>query len=184
MKILAVDQARRGGWAIFDYDKKRLLKYGTYNFPDKRYSFPQAVKLIETYVENLIFSNNIDAVFIEDINLRFSALVFKKLAQLQGVLINLFEKTGILYDCVPPSTWQNYCKTRGRTTKEIKSGTLEANTSGKKESKVLSIEFVEDHFGVSTRDDNMADAICIGWYVVNNTDIFPQKSNLKEKSAK
>lgn len=183
MKILSIDQARHGGWAIYDYEKKKLLKYGTYNFPDKRYSFPQAVKLIETYVENLIFANNVDAVFIEDINLRFSALVFKRLAHLQGVLINLFEKTGILYDCVYPTMWQNYCKARSRTSKEVKADTTEAAKTGKHNSKALSLEFVKTQFGVDTRDDNLADAICIGWYVVNNIEI--QKSdNLKEKSAK
>ena len=41
---------------------------------------------------------------------------FKKLAQLQGVLINLFEKNEYLYDFVAPTQWQNYCKARGRTT--------------------------------------------------------------------
>lgn len=184
MKILAIDQARNGGWAIFDYNRKKLLKYGAFSFPEKRYTFPQAVKLAENCVENLIFSNEVDAVFIEDINLRFSAQIFKKLAQLQGVLINLFEKTGIVYGCIYPTTWQNFCRARGRTVKESRNAVVTANVEGKKQSKALSIEFVYDQFGVVTSDDNMADAICIGWYVVNNIDMESEKSKEKEKSNK
>lgn len=181
MYILTVDQARSGGYSIWDYDDKRLMTYGSFNFPTEKFSFPQAVHLIENTVETLVCEKNISAVFIEDINLRGNVRVFKQLAQLQGVLINMFEKTNTLYDLIAPSTWQNYCNARGRTTKEVKDKVLQANIEGKKKSKVLSIEFIHNKFHVDTNNDNVADAICMGWYVVNNVkiEVSPQV-NFKE----
>ena len=171
MYILAVDQARSGGYSIWDYEKKKLLTYGSFNFPLEKFTFPQAVHLIENTVENLVCEKSIAAVFIEDINLRKNVRVFKQLAQLQGVLINMLEKTNTLYDIIAPATWQNYCNARGRTAKEIKNKVVQANIEKKKKSKVLSIEYIHDLFHVDTNNDNVADAICMGWYAVNNVKI-------------
>lgn len=169
MKILVLDQARKGAWSIWDYEKKRLLKYGSFNFPDKKYTYSQAIRLIENLTENLMYENDITAVFIEDINLRRNVLAFKKLAQLQGVLINLFEKSRVLYDTIQPSMWQTYCNARGRTQKEVVQKAT--SSTNKKASKILSIEFVAKEYHIETDDDNLADAVSIGHYVVNNIKI-------------
>lgn len=171
MKILSVDQARHGGWAVFDYEEKRLDKYGAFNFDNKNYTFEQAVLRIESLIDELIDAYGISAVFIEDIQLRRNPQSFKRLAQLQGVLVNLFEKNEYLYDIIQPSQWQNYCNARGRTDKEVKAGVTAAGQPGKKGSKILSIQFVRDRFKVETDNDNLSDAICIGWYCVNNINI-------------
>ena len=136
--------------------------------------------LIERHTESLMKENDISAVFVEDINLRKNVKTFKNLAQLQGVLLNLFEKTGIAYDTILPSKWQGYCKARGRTLKEQKGEITSVRLQGKSPSKILSIEFVKDNFGIDTTNDNIADAICIGWYVVNNIRIASGKSDFKE----
>lgn len=47
MKILAVDQARHGAWAVYDYEGKKLLDYGTWGFDSKNYTFEQAILHIE-----------------------------------------------------------------------------------------------------------------------------------------
>ena len=120
MKILAVDQARHGAWAVYDYEKKELLEYGTWGFDNKNYTFEQAILQIESLLNEVIQTQEIDAVFLEDIQLRQNVQSFKRLAQLQGVLVNLCEKANILYNLVAPTQWQNYCKARGRTTKDIK----------------------------------------------------------------
>ena len=181
MKILALDQARNGAYSIWDYDKKKLLRYGTYRFDNKKYTYPQAIRMIENLVENLIYDNDVSAVFIEDINLRANVVAFKCLAQLQGVLVNLFEKSNMAYSLIPPSTWQAYCQARGRTSKEKKSNTIAVEVSPKKKSKVLSLTFVKDKFGIDTMNDDLCDSICIGWYVVNNIDIESSTPNFKEK---
>lgn len=169
MKILAVDQARKGAWAIYDYEKKELLKYYEFEFDSKHYSFEEAIMEIKNLIAKTIIEEDISAVFIEDVQLMKNAQVFKNLAQLQGVLVNLFMEHNYLFDIIPPTTWQNYCKARGRKAKEIKANTTEI--VGKKESKILSIQFVKDKFGLETKNDNLADACCIGFYVVNNVKI-------------
>ena len=120
MKILAVDQARSGAWAIFDYEKRLLLRYGTFKFDAEHYTFPRAVMEIEKLIWGVISRYRVDAVFLEDIQLRANVQSFKKLAQLQGVLVNTLERHDYLYDLIQPTAWQNYCNARGRSSAEAK----------------------------------------------------------------
>lgn len=168
IKILAIDQARNGAWAVFDYESKKLETYGTFSFGSKDYTYAKAILAIESLVDTIIKAYGISAVFIEDIQLRVNVQSFKKLAQLQGVLVNLFEKNEYLYDFVAPTQWQNYCKARGRSSKEIKDKIKALEASGKKESKILSIQAVKSLYGIDTENDNLADSIMIGHYVVHN----------------
>lgn len=176
MKILAVDQARHGAWAIFDYENKELLDYGVWSFDNKKYTFEQAVLNIKALVNEVIHAHNIDAIFLEDIQLRKNPLSFKKLAQLQGVLVNLCEENEFLYDLVAPSQWQNYCNARGRTEREVKAKITAIEGNNKKASKILSLQFVKDLYGINTDNDNLSDSICIGHYVVNNIKIRNEDS--------
>lgn len=171
MKILAVDQARHGAWAVFDYEGKKLLDYGIWGYDSKNYSFEQAIMHIEALLDEVIRTHEVDAVFLEDIQLRKNVQSFKKLAQLQGVLVNLCEKTNILYELVAPTQWQSYCKARGRTTKEIKSKVTTIEPTEKKTSKILSLQAAKDVYGIETENDNLADAIMLGHYVVHNIKI-------------
>lgn len=166
MRILAIDQARHGGWALFDYEKKSLERYGTWDFSAGE--FADAAAKIEALVCELIIENGADAVFFEDIQARQNLKVYKRLAQLQGVLINLCVKNEFLYDLIAPSTWQSYCMARGRTAKEKKANIRE--TRGKA-SKILSLQFARDSYGIETDDDNLSDAVCIGHYAVHNIPI-------------
>lgn len=171
IKILAIDQARNGAWAVFDCKTKNLEAYGAFSYVAKNYTYAKAILEIEKLIHGVIKEHKVTATFIEDISLRMNVASFKKLAQLQGVLVNLFEKNEYLYNIVAPTQWQNFCKARGRSSKETKAQIKELEDSGKKESKLLSLQFVRDHFGINTDDDNLADAICIGWYGVNNFKI-------------
>lgn len=171
MRILAIDQARHGAWVVYDYEAKELLDYGTWGFDIKDYTFEQAILHIEALISEVIRTHEVAAVFIEDIQLRKNVQSFKKLAQLQGVLVNLCEKTNILYELVAPTQWQSYCQARGRTTQEIKSKVLSVEPTGKKVSKILSLQFVKDKFDIDTVNDNLSDAICLGYYAVNNIKI-------------
>lgn len=171
IKILAVDQSRTGGWAIFDYKTRILIKYGYFDFPSRKYTFPQAIVQLKALIDNIVKTEEITAVFIEDINLRQNVQAFKNLAQLQGVLENYFEENQLLYGIIAPTQWQNFCGARGRTDKEKKSKIVTVNTEGKKKSKILSITYIHDKFKVDTSNDGIADAICIGDYVCNNIKI-------------
>lgn len=170
MKILAVDQARNGAWCIFDYEKKIPVEYGTFSFPTEEYTFAKAMVHIKNLVKNIVDTRGIAAVFIEDIQLRKNVDSFKKLAQLQGCLVSMFEENEYLYDFIPPAKWQNFCNARGRTTKEIKNKIIEVPDE-KKQSKVLSIQAAKRLYNVDTKDDNLADSIMIGHFVVHNITI-------------
>jgi len=122
-----------------------LQTYGVWSFPARKFEFSRAVYEITRIAKELILVNEIDVVFIEDTQLRQNAQSFKKLAQLQGALINLFEGLGVSYESVPPTRWQSFCGTRG---------------------KAQSMQFVQDHFNIATDNDNLADAICIGHYAI------------------
>lgn len=170
MNILAVDQARHGAWAVFDYEKKKLLDYDTWGFENRDCPFEKAVLQIEELISDVIRTHDVAVVFLEDIQLRQNVQSFKKLAQLQGVLVNLCERNDYLYGIVAPTQWQNYCMARGRTSKEIKSKITEIE-KGKKKSKILSLQAVKEKYGIETENDNLADAVMIGHYVVNNCKI-------------
>lgn len=171
MRILAVDQARKGAWAVFDYEYKKLEAFDVFNFPSPKYTYPKAIRKIEDLIYETIEKYGIDAVFFEDIQLRFNPQSYKCLAQLQGVLINLCEKNGYTYGVITPSQWQNYCKARGRNTKEVRGKVTSAAANGKKASKAFSIETAKELYQVDTENDNLADSILIGHYVVNNITI-------------
>lgn len=170
MNILAIDQARNGAWCIYDYERKSPIAYGSFSFPGDKFTYAQAMVGICDIVKNLMEKYKAAAVFIEDIHLRKNADSFKKLAQLQGALVSMFERNEYLYDFVPPSRWQSYCNARGRTTKEIKSKITEVQSVTKR-SKILSIQAVKELYGIDTMDDNLADSIMIGHYIVNNVKI-------------
>lgn len=166
INILAIDQARAGAWSIFNYETKELIEYGTFEYNNKDYTYPKFIVEIEKLIEEIIESKDISCVFIEDIQYRRNIDSFKKLAMLRGALVALFERNKYLYDYVAPTQWQNFCKARGRTTKEI-TAKVDKTSDEEANSKQLSIEFAREKFNVITNNDNLADAIGIGWYVVN-----------------
>ena len=165
LKILALDQARNGAWAVFDYEKKELLDYGVFSFDAKKYTYAQAILQIESLVAQLLNRHQISAVFIEDIQLRANVQAFKRLAQLQGVLVNLFEKNEYLYGLIAPTQWQHFCADCGKAAQTDM-------TAEKKQSKLRSLQFARAQFHIQTENDNLTDAICIGWYVVNMVPII------------
>lgn len=171
---------------MFESEGCKLIAYGLFSYPNSKYTFAQAVLNLERAIENLINKNQIDAVFLEGIQLRKNPKSFACLAQLQGVLINLCEKRGLPYAIVQPTSWQSFCGAKGRTSKdtgkklaETDSQTDDVNLKGKKASKILSIQYVKDKYHIDTCNDNIADAVCIGTYVVNNIEkfVFKEKNN-------
>ena len=87
-----------------------------------------------------------------------------------------------MYDFVAPAQWQNYCQARGRSAKEIKDKIMTIEVTGKKQSKILSIEAAKILYGIETENDNLADAIMIGHYAVNNIDIEGMTPDGKEEN--
>lgn len=171
MNILVLDQARHGGWAVFNTDTKSLIAYDAFNFDDKKFSFEQVLCEVVCLIRRIMDQYDCAALFIEDIQMQNNIQSFKRLAQLQGAIFYYCAAHEILVSAITPTQWQGYCKARGRTSKEVKSGIITLDTEGKKKSKILSLEYVRGAYGVETTNDNVSDAICIGTYVVNNITI-------------
>lgn len=172
---MAVDQARSGAWSVFDYETKNPVSYGTFTYGNKDFTYARATVEIENLIHSVIEAYHVSAVFLEDIQLRQNVNSFKKLAMLQGVLAASFEKGEYLYAFIAPAKWQNYLGTRGRNEKEKKAAIKEVPDTGKKKSKTLSIQFVKEQFGIETDNDNLSDALCIGWYVCNEIKLTGEK---------
>lgn len=171
LNILALDQARNGAWSVFDYETKQLVGYGTFAFDVKKYTYAKTILHIEEIITAVIDAYDIEAIFIEDIQLRANVQAFKKLAQLQGVLVNLCEKNEYLYELIAPSQWQNYCRGQDADFEP----TSKKGSSETKESKMMSIHCVKELFDIETDNDNLADAICLGLYAVNKIEIMKKK---------
>lgn len=167
--ILAVDQARNCGWSVWDYDNKTIVKYGTLKY-GPTISFEEMIYTLTRDLWDIVCNNNVDAVFFEDTQYQMNIDSFKKLCWLQGGLIHWLSENDILYSIIPPSRWQGYCNARGRSSSEVKSNIRSASDT-KKRGKALTIEYVREQYGIDTNDDNLADAICIGFYVVNNIEL-------------
>lgn len=184
MNIMAIDQARKGAWSIWDYKKQQLIATGVFEFQSNSYSFADAVTGIEDIVNMVVKAYKVKFITIEDINLRFNVKTFKELAQLQGVLVNYCRRNNILYALVQPASWQSFCGARGRSVKEIQSHVTDISNTTKKQTKILSIQFVKDNYGIDTLNDNLADAVCLGHYTVNKIDTTKSEDERKIQNGK
>ena len=92
-------------------------------------------------------------MIIEGIQYQSNISSFRKLALLQGVLICFFKTNNILFEIIEPSKWKSFCGIKGRARKEQKQNT---------------IEFSKENFNLKDITEDMADAIGLGWYAVNN----------------
>ena len=80
---------------------------------------------------------------------------FKALFYLQAAIVLMFDNYGIDVEFIGASSWRKQCGIKqGGATRDVL--------------KARDIEFVKEKFGFSVNDD-VADAICIGWAKVNAT---------------
>lgn len=183
MNILAIDQARRGAWSVYDTKTKKLVDSGAFYFDNDTYSYPQTVSLLEDLFESLVHTYNVKFAAIEDIQLRRNAQAFKKLAHLQGVLVNFCEKHKLAYGIIAPTQWQSLCK---QTVKESLGVDDKEFKNLKLSTKDISRMFIKYVFNIETDDDNLSDAICIGNYCIEKKiyDAKPEESkNQKRKKG-
>lgn len=162
MNVLAVDQARNGGWAVYDYENKTLIDYGGFSVPDE-IEYEYAIVEIKQFLNNIINKYKVTVIFIE--NIYYNAIrgisPFEKLAMLKGALKVFFIENGYCHIEIQPTQWQGYLNIKRRNKK----------TGQTKSTKEQSIEFCQKQFDVKLENDNIADAINIGWYGVNNIKI-------------
>ena len=90
---------------------------------------------------------------------------FKALFYLQAAIVLMFDNYGLDVELIGASSWRKQCGIKqGGATRDIL--------------KARDIEFVKEKFGLDVNDD-VADAICIGWAKVNRTP-QPQAFNWED----
>lgn len=144
MKVLGIDQATTTGVAI--------VSDGNLEFYDKKTfdgEWEDKVSKIKSYMDKIIQYYSPDIIAIENIQYQANQDVYRKLAELKGVLENYLFDNNLDYRIVSPSTWKSICEIK-------KQGRL----SEKKQSQ----EFVKKMFNVSVTQDE-ADAINIAYTV-------------------
>lgn len=159
MRILCIDQAAHGGYSVWDYESRQIIKYNYFNFSTGDYN--TKIYKIAKLIRQLIDENDIEYVVFEDVQFQRNVQTLKKLSQLQGSIIYALEEINMGYTIVPPKTWQAYIKSYNNYS--------EVNNISK--SKELSLGFSKDILSIQTKDNNISDAICIGFYAVNNIDV-------------
>lgn len=153
-KLLALDQASQTtGFAIFD--NKKLIVADTFTVSG---DLPKRLVKIREKVSNLIDTYGITDAAIEDIQLQDSSsgveikqgvTTYRTLAEVRGVLEELFAEKKIPCTVVSSNSWKSYCKIKGKYRPEQKKNAQ---------------KYVLAEYGIDGSED-MADAICLGSYV-------------------
>ena len=147
--LLALDQSSKvSGYAVFRDNS--LLAHGVIELKDRNLGI--RLKKLRDIVSELIDKYEIDRILIEDIqhqkNVTGSVVTFKVLAEVIGVLEELFTEKKIQYFLVPSVTWRSDLKFKSKVRKDQKA---EAQS------------YVLTHYGIEATEDE-CDAICIGAY--------------------
>lgn len=194
-----MDQARKGAWAVYDSKTKKLVHYGTYNFEYeteqvkkkdgsyktkriRKYEYEEAIVLIEKLLMELINKYSIKMVFLEDVPVVRNSMAVKPLLRLQGALIAYLAKRKIPHELIMPRTWQaayRY-KEKGAPSEIKKYKRYLDRTSPYKNlrpTKKASLLAVKELFDMELDNDDLADAILIGHYAVNNLKIKEKKGS-------
>ena len=154
IRILAIDQAKTTGYAIFD--NRKLVEHGAIELGRRDDIYENILFTAMEKIRGFIDRAGVDYVVIEDIQQqRQNVKTYKKLAMLMGILICLFQEMNKPYLIVPPTRWKSFCGIKGRKRAEQK-----ANT----------ILFVHEKFNLDSVTEDMADAIALCWFAVNNID--------------
>lgn len=150
-RILAFDQASiTSGWSVFD--GQELVSFG--NWTSEGNSSTERVAKTKYWFTSMIRNWKPDKVVLEDIQLQKGkdneelVVTYKKLAQLQGVLINYLYENKIDYNVIAPSTWRAHSLIKGKT------------RADKKKSAQLK---VKEKYDITVSIDT-AEAILIGTY--------------------
>lgn len=154
--LLALDQATRvSGYAIFNEEGK-LLKYGKIVMADSD-DIGKRLNKTRQSVEQLLVEWNIGEVVMEDIQLQENVQTFKALAEVFGVLYELFISKGLPVEAVLASSWKSTLGVKGKDRAAQKRNAQ---------------QWVVDNYSIKPTQDE-CDAICIGeHYLRTKQNIF------------
>lgn len=149
-KLLALDQSSKvTGVAIFEDGK--LLKYSKIDVDGE---LPYRLMVIRNKVKEIIEIESITEAAIEDIQMQSNVVnnveTYRTLAEVRGVLEELFQELKIPYTIVLAGTWKSKLGIRGRD---------------RASQKRAAQQYIIDTYGIKPIQD-ICDAICIGDYIL------------------
>lgn len=161
MVVLALDPSTKStGLAIFQ--DQELIHYECITAGSSNL-YKRIDKIIEG-IKNILDNYKIDNVIIEDVfpeDVHGNRSVFNALMYLQGFIMHLLDNYNLNPKFYTASEWRKKCDIR--TGRGIHRESL----------KPKDIAFVKNQFGLTVNDD-IADAICIGFAAVGGTIKQPQ----------
>lgn len=155
MRSICFDQSTSIiGWSVFD--NKNLIDYGLQDFK-KIKNTDQRISEIKKWMNNIIKEKQAEVFAIEDIQYQGMINAYRSLAELIGVIKSHFYDNNYAYIIVKNGEWKKHCNIKGRKRDEQK-----ANAQ----------KFIKNKYNIEVSQD-VADAICIGEYLVNKILKFP-----------
>lgn len=162
-RVLALDAATgTTGYSIFDNGK--LISYGTF-VARQTDDATTRINQVKKWMENVCEVCKPDFVGIEDIQFQKNVIIFKTLANLQGVLKDTLYERGLPFALTNSSSWRSY---------------LGINEGDKRDqAKKHAQSYVSARYNVKATQDE-ADAICLGCFFANKYAKQKQKSTWGE----
>jgi len=158
LNILGIDPSTVcTGYSIYSYcddDNFELIKYGSVS-TDNNNTLTNRISKIITNIEELIETYDIDILVSEDQYGYLNTLTLKKLSYITGQLIYLATKHKINMYLYAPTSIKKIYSGKGNCSKEDM------------------IQATKEIFDITTKDDNIADAIGCGYSFIKN----PTKGN-------
>lgn len=178
MKTIAIDASTKStGVAIFKDDK--LERY--HNIQDSNKNVLKRIKYMTDKIEEIyrttktrdgsdgkvqIIMEQIIPDNLNEAKWTHNQATFKALFYLQAAIVLMFDNYGIDVEFIGASSWRKIC------------GIDQTKYANRDILKARDVAFVKEKFGLDVNDD-IADAICIGWAKVNETP-QPQAFNWEE----
>jgi Holliday junction resolvasome RuvABC endonuclease subunit len=188
--ILAID-ASTNSMAFSVFTERQLIKYGKVNFYGNHVyeKTGDATKKISSFLKDF----KIDAIVIESAIFTNSQKTAINLSLVQGAILGasqMYERR-VIVSC-SPVTWQNWIGNK-RLTKEEKAS-IKKESPGHSFSwykqkerelrKQRTIRKINIEFETNIDDDDVADAIAIGWYSSENWNkLVDQPHNIDKKQG-
>lgn len=124
MKLLAIDQSTSClGYAVLETDSGALTAHGA--IPVRRGTPDEKISRVKQLVCALIDEHQPECFALEDIQLQGNNHhTFKVLAELLGVICNLYFERSYLYLPVPPISWKRFIGIRSNTRAAQKAETI------------------------------------------------------------
>lgn len=176
--VIAID-ASTNSLAFSYFENGKLVRYGKirFNGSDALYKAGDANRKTIPFLKSI----KADALVIESAIYSNSPKTAMQLSLVQGAIIGAAQVAGIkTIKTVAPMTWQNYVGTRLLTASEKQD--IVSHNPGKSKSwykskeretrKNKTIDSVNKNFKLKVVDDDVADAIAIGWYVSDKWNVI------------